>query len=126
MRSLQTSRSTHCSRCDGGVEPAKLPSISLEAVKESMLPTPSACLVLARTPTGVRSWLSDISLTRVMLASSSSSASSDDIIDEELWNTEVVISRQTQGEKISLKILQIKGESKFRLKSESINLVSEG
>ncbi len=50
----------------------------------------------------------------------------DDIIDEELWNTEVVISRQTQGEKISLKILQIKGESKFRLKSESINLVSEG
>ena len=50
----------------------------------------------------------------------------DDILEEELWNTEVVISRQTQGEKINLKILQIKGESKFRLKSESIDLVNKG
>ena len=49
----------------------------------------------------------------------------DHIIDEEAWNTDVVISRQTQGEKINLKILQIKGENKFRLKSESIDLTSE-
>lgn len=50
----------------------------------------------------------------------------DHIFEEEMWNSEVVISRQTQGEKINLKILQIKSESRFRLKSESIDLVSGG
>ena len=48
----------------------------------------------------------------------------DHIFEEENWNTEVVISRQTQAEKINLKILQIKSESRFRLKNESIDLVT--
>tara|TARA_Y100000034_G_C6905645_1_gene420134 strand:+ start:3298 stop:3774 length:477 start_codon:yes stop_codon:yes gene_type:complete len=48
----------------------------------------------------------------------------DDIISENMWNTDVVISRQTvDGEKIHLKILEIKGEEKFRLKTESIDLL---
>lgn len=49
----------------------------------------------------------------------------DHIIEVEDWGSEVVISRQTQGEKINLKILTIKGEEKFRLKSEFIELTSE-
>jgi len=49
----------------------------------------------------------------------------DHIFEEEMWNTEVVIARQTQAEKINLKILQIKGEASFRLKSESIDFINE-
>lgn len=48
----------------------------------------------------------------------------DHIVDKEVWGSEVVISRQTQGDKINLKILEIKSENKFRLKSESINITS--
>ena len=50
----------------------------------------------------------------------------DHIFEEETWDTEVVVARQTQGEKINLKILQIKSESRFRLKSESIDFINEG
>ena len=49
----------------------------------------------------------------------------DHVFEEEAWGSEIVISRQTQGEKINLKILQIKGENKFRMKSESIEITSE-
>ena len=49
----------------------------------------------------------------------------DHILEKEAWGSEIVISRQTQGEKINLKILQIKGENKFRVKSESIDITSE-
>ncbi len=50
----------------------------------------------------------------------------DHIFEEEIWDTEVVVSRQTQAEKINLKILHIKSESRFRLKSESIDFINEG
>ena len=49
----------------------------------------------------------------------------DHVLEEEAWGSEIVISRQTQGEKINLKILQIKSEDKFRIKSESIDITSE-
>ena len=50
----------------------------------------------------------------------------DHIFEEEIWDTEVVVARQTQGEKINLEILHIKSESRFRLKSESIDFINEG
>ena len=49
----------------------------------------------------------------------------DHVLEEESWGSEIVISRQTQGEKINLKILQVKGEDKFRMKTESIEITSE-
>lgn len=50
----------------------------------------------------------------------------DDIINNEAWGSEVVISRKSLDiEKTHLKILEIKGPEKFRLKSESINIVTE-
>ena len=50
----------------------------------------------------------------------------DHIFEKEKWNSEVVISRQTvKNEKVQVKILLIKGENSFRLKSETIVLTSE-
>ena len=50
----------------------------------------------------------------------------DHIIEAEAWGTKVVISRQTvENEKIHVKILEIKSEDKFRLKTETIDLVGE-
>ena len=47
----------------------------------------------------------------------------DHIISEEMWNQQVVISRKTvNNEIVHLKILEIKGDEKFRLKTEKINL----
>jgi len=50
----------------------------------------------------------------------------DDIIENEAWGSEVVISRKSLDiDKTHLKILEIKGPEKFRLKSESINIITE-
>ena len=50
----------------------------------------------------------------------------DHIFEEESWNSSVVISRQTvNNEKIHVKILEIKSENKFRIKSEIIDLTPE-
>lgn len=50
----------------------------------------------------------------------------DHLIECESWGSEVVVSRQTvENQKIHLKILEIKSEDKFRLKTETIDVVSE-
>jgi len=50
----------------------------------------------------------------------------DHIFEEEIWDSSVVISRQTvNNEKIHVKILEVKSENKFRIKSETIDLISE-
>ncbi len=49
----------------------------------------------------------------------------DHIFEKEAWGSDVVISRQTvNNEKIHVKILEIKSENKFRIKSEKIDLVT--
>ena len=49
----------------------------------------------------------------------------DHIFEKEAWNSQVVISRQTvNNEKIHVKIIEIKSEDKFRIKSEKIDLVT--
>jgi|TARA_E500000331_G_scaffold272134_1_gene263924 hypothetical protein len=49
----------------------------------------------------------------------------DHIFEKQSWNSEVVISRQTvNNEKIHVKILEIKSENKFRIKSEKIDLTT--
>jgi hypothetical protein len=50
----------------------------------------------------------------------------DHIINENAWGSQVVISRQTVGnEKTHIKILEINGENKFRLKSETIDILTD-
>lgn len=50
----------------------------------------------------------------------------DHIIESEAWGSSVVISRQTvENKKIHVKILEIKSENKFRLKTETIDLIGE-
>ena len=50
----------------------------------------------------------------------------DHILSENLWGTEVIISRQTvKNEKTHIKILEINGENKFRLKSETLDILTD-
>jgi len=50
----------------------------------------------------------------------------DHIFNEKLWGEQVVISRQTvNNEKIHVKILEINGDNKFRLKSETIDILTD-
>lgn len=50
----------------------------------------------------------------------------DHIFEKEIWNSSVVISRQNiNNEKIHVKILEIKSENKFRIKSETIDLTPD-
>ena len=43
-----------------------------------------------------------------------------DTIDEELWGTEIVIKRDIVGEKQHVKVLEILGQDRFKLKTEVI------
>jgi len=50
----------------------------------------------------------------------------DHIIEKSAWGSEVIVSRKTiNNEKIHVKILEIKGADSFRLKSETIDVLTE-
>ena len=50
----------------------------------------------------------------------------DHIIEMSAWGSEVIVSRKTiNNEKIHVKILEIKGKDDFRLKSETIDVLTE-
>ena len=50
----------------------------------------------------------------------------DHIFNEKAWGSQVIISRQTvKNEKTHVKILEINGENQFRLKSETIDILTD-